>query len=84
VQTAINAAVTAAWPVKSPKENRQIGVYVTGLISPGVPATSHSPNYIRGSTSMNKSAFVEDSIHWVPNQPSKEASLLDKLFYLQY
>jgi hypothetical protein len=84
LQAAVNDVITAAWVQNSTKNQKQIGVYVIGITAQGVPATGHSPDYIRGSMSMTKSAFVENSTHWVPNSTPSAASLLDKLFYWQY
>jgi hypothetical protein len=88
LQAAINAAITASWTQSATNNNennkKQVGVHVIGITAQGVPTTSHSPDYIRGSMSMNKSAFVENSTHWVPNSTPSPASLLDKLFYWRY
>jgi hypothetical protein len=77
---ALQTAITAALP----SENGQIGVYVIEILAQGLPTTSHSLDYIRGSTGRNKSAFVEKSAHWVPNVIPSAGSLLDKLFYLAF
>ncbi|MDR3284074.1 MAG: hypothetical protein LBS97_02720, partial [Treponema sp.] len=80
LESALNAAVTSSWSAANIPH--PLGIYVTSLTAPGVPAASHPAEYIRGSMESNKSAFVENSIHWAPNQTPSAASLLDKLFYL--
>jgi hypothetical protein len=82
LQSALGTAVSLSWSKQYGwNGHRHLGVYVIGLTAPGVPAASHPAEYIRGSMGGSKSAFVESSIHWVPNQTPSAASLLDKLFY---
>jgi hypothetical protein len=61
-----------------------MGVHVIPLQGIAVPAAAHELAYIRGSKSIDKSRFVENSRHWVPNSVPQSDSLLDKLFYWIY
>jgi len=63
---------------------KKIGIHFIPLMNVGVPAASHESGYIKGSMNLDKSAFVENSAHWVPNFIPKSDSLLDKLFYWTY
>jgi hypothetical protein len=77
-----NGAVTATWSKQHGRDvRRHIGVYLIGLTALGVVKTPHPESYTKGSPAMDKSAFVENSSHWVPNMVPQETSLLDKLFY---
>jgi len=82
----LNNALLEAIPSSWSKNGtiKKIGVHVIPLMNVGVPAVSHESAYIKGSMSLDKSAFVENSSHWVPNFIPKSDSLLDKLFYWAY
>jgi hypothetical protein len=82
LQTALNAAVVSSWSNGSTA--KKLGVYVAGLLGDIVPMTSHDAEYVKGSGSTERSAFVEASNSWVPNEIPKATSLLDKLFYWTY
>jgi len=77
--TALSLAVPSSWARNGTA--RKIGVHVIPLQGAAVPASSHEPAYIRGSMTLDKNAFVENSLHWVPNSIPQSGSLLDKLFY---
>jgi hypothetical protein len=79
---ALLAAVPSSWAKNG--TTRKIGVHVIPLQGIAVPAAIHELPYIKGSMSMDKSAFVENSSHWVPNAVPRSDSLLDKLFYWIY
>jgi len=79
---ALLAAVPSSWAKNG--TTRKIGVHVIPLQGIAVPAAIHELPYIKGSMAMDKSAFVENSRHWVPNAVPKNDSLLDKLFYWIY
>ena len=82
LQQAICTAVVSSWSKNG--ASGRLGVYVTPLQGIKIPAAAHAPEYFRGSAAMNKSAFVENSQHWVPNSVPQSSSLLDKLFYWKY
>ncbi|GHV77507.1 hypothetical protein AGMMS49942_23280 [Spirochaetia bacterium] len=82
LQGALDSAVPKSWPKKGSADRHKLGIYVIGLTGVGVPMGSHDPGYIKGSSSMGKSAFVERSNYWVPHfNPAPPTSVLDKLFY---
>lgn len=84
LQTALYNAVPASWAQKNTRGYGDIGIYVVGLNN-GVPKTSHDSGYVSGSASLEKSAFVTASNHWVPNMnPALSTRFLDKLFYFGY
>jgi hypothetical protein len=76
---ALTRAVPSSWAKNG--STRKLGVHVIPLQGIAVPASSHELAYVRGSMSIDKSAFVENSLHWVPNAAPQNDSLLDKLFY---
>ena len=82
----LEAALTLAVPSSWAKDGttKKIGVHAFPLMGAAVPATTHELAYIRGSMTLEKSAFVENSEHWVPNAIPKSDSLLDKLLYWTY
>jgi hypothetical protein len=82
LEEALSLAVPSSWAKNG--TTKKIGVHVIPFQGIAVPAAKHELAYIRGSMAMDKSAFVEDSEHWVPNVPPKSDSLLDKLFYWTY
>jgi len=79
---ALDLAVPSSW-AKNGTTNK-LGVHVIPLQGISVPASSHELAYVRGSMAIDKSAFVENSLHWVPNAVPQNDSLLDKLFYWTY
>jgi len=79
---ALDLAVPSSWAKNG--TSKKIGVHFIPLQGAAVPAAIHELAYIRGSMAIDKSAFVEDSEHWVPNDIPKDDSLLDKLFYWPY
>jgi len=82
LEEALDMAVPSSWAKNG--TSKKIGVHVIPLQSTAVPVALHKEAYIRGSMALDKSAFVEDSEHWVPNYIPKNDSLLDKLFYWTY
>jgi len=84
--SALEAALTSAVPSSWAKNGttKKIGVHVIPLQGMAVPAALHELAYIKGSMTIDKSAFVEASQHWVPNSVPQGSSLLDKLFYWTY
>jgi hypothetical protein len=82
LESALRQAVFSSW-AKNGSELK-LGVHLIPVQGIAVPAASHELAYIRGSMSIDKSAFVEDSLNWVPNSIPKSDSLLDKLFYWIY
>lgn len=82
LQLALTAAVPASWAKNGSAQ--KLAVHVIPLQAPAVPVAAHEPAYIKGSMIIGKSAFVENSLHWVPNAVPQPDSLLDKLFYWNY
>jgi hypothetical protein len=82
LEDALALAVPSSWAKNG--TSKKIGVHVIPLQGIAVPAARHELAYIRGSMSIDKSDFVEDSQHWVPKKKKKSDSLLDKLFYWTY
>jgi hypothetical protein len=82
LQDALSMAIPASWAHNG--TTKKMGVHVIPLQGIAVPASSHELAYVRGSMAIAKSAFVEDSSHWVPNAVPQNDSLLDKLFYWTY
>jgi hypothetical protein len=82
LESALTRAVPSSWAKNG--TTRKIGLHVIPLQGIAVPASSHELAYVRGSMSIDKSAFVENSLHWVPNAVPQNDSLLDKLFYWTY
>ena len=82
LETALARAIPSSWAVNG--TTRKMGVNVIPLQGPAVPAAMHELAYVRGSMAMEKSAFVENSEHWVPNSVPVSGSFLDKLFYWTY
>jgi hypothetical protein len=82
LEEALSLAVPSSWAKNG--TSKKIGVHVIPLQGIAVPAARHELAYIRGSMAIDKSAFIEDSEHWVPNAVPKNESLLDKLFYWTY
>ncbi|GHV12893.1 hypothetical protein FACS189491_06800 [Spirochaetia bacterium] len=81
LQSALNAAVPSSWSQAYGTSRRSLGIYVIDLVSDGAAASTHEPGYIKGSPSMDKSAFVENSNSWTPHSSPVSTSFLDKLFY---
>jgi len=82
LETALSLAIPSSWAQNG--TTSKIGVHVIPLQGAVVPASSHEPAYIKGSMALDKSAFVENSLHWVPNSVPQSGSLLDKLFYWSF
>jgi len=82
LENALITAIPSSWARNG--TTKKMGVHVIPLQGIAVPAAMHELPYIRGSMSMDKSAFVENSRHWVPNWVPRSDSLLDKLFYWIY
>ena len=82
LEDALKQAVPSSWAKNG--TTQKLGVHVIPLQGIAVPASSHELAYVRGSMAIDKSAFVEDSLHWVPNAVPQRDSLLDKLFYWVY
>jgi hypothetical protein len=82
LESALTLAVPSSWAKNG--TTKKIGIHVIPLQGIAVPSSTHELAYIKGSPFMGKSAFVEDSQHWVPNTIPKNDSFLDKLFYWTY
>jgi len=82
LDNALTAAIPSSWARNG--TSNKIGIHFIPIQGKAVPCASHEPAYIRGSVHLDKSAFVEDSLHWVPNAVPKSDSFLDKLFYWIY
>jgi hypothetical protein len=82
LETALTSAIPFAWAKNG--TTKKIGIHVIPLQGVGVPDSAHELAYIKGSMAVGKSAFVEDSLHWVPNTTPANISFLDKLFYWTY
>jgi hypothetical protein len=82
LEEALVSAVPSSWAKNG--TTKKMGVHFIPLQGIAVPAAKHELAYIRGSMAIDKSAFVEDSQHWVPNVTPQKDSLLDKLFYWTY
>jgi len=82
LENALTQAIPSSWAKNG--TDRKIGVHVIPLQGMAVPAAVHELAYIRGSMAIDKSDFVTDSLHWVPNMTPRSDSLLDKLFYWTY
>jgi len=82
LENALTQAVPSSWAKNG--TTRKLGLHVIPLQGIAVPSSSHELAYVRGSMAIDKSAFVEDSLHWVPNAIPQSDSLLDKLFYWTY
>jgi hypothetical protein len=79
LENSLSSAIPSSWAMNG--TTKKLGVHVIPLYGIAVPAASHELAYVRGSMAIDKSAFVENSRHWVPNLIPKSDSLLDKLFY---
>jgi hypothetical protein len=82
LEEALTLAIPSSWAKNG--TTKKIGVHTIPLQGTAVPAARHELAYINGSMAIDKSAFVENSEHWVPNNVPKNDSLLDKLFYWNY
>lgn len=82
LENALTLAIPSSWAKND--TTKKMAVHVIPLQGIAVPAATHELAYIKGSMSMDKSAFVENSRHWVPNRVPQNDSLLDKLFYWIY
>jgi hypothetical protein len=82
LENALALAVPSSWAQNG--TTNKIGVHVIPLQGIGVPASNHELAYIKNSMVIDKSAFVENSLHWVPNATLQGDSFLDKLFYWLY
>jgi hypothetical protein len=80
LQDALQRAVPLSWAKNGTTE--KLGIHLIPIQSAGVPRTNHEGEYTQGSMNMGKSAFVEDSQHWVPHLIPQPDSFLDKLFYV--
>ena len=79
---ALAYAVPSSWARNGTE--MKIGVHFIPMHGVAVPAAMHELAYVRGSIAMDKSSFVENSRHWVPNAIPQERSFLDKVFYTVY
>ncbi len=61
-----------------------IGVHLIPKSSSGALAASHSSDYVKGQQRTDQSAFIKESLWWVPTEGGNSSSLLDKLFYRVY
>lgn len=84
LQAALNAAIYSSWSQRDGITPKGLGIFMAPLNGPVTPGTPHDPAYMKGSTSMSRSAFVEASEHWVPHATARADSFLDKMFYWVY
>jgi hypothetical protein len=84
LQNALNAAIPSSWSQKYGTARKNLGVFLIGLQSENVPRANHESGYIKGSSNIEKSDFVENSNYWVPHVTPQINSFLDKLFYYSY
>ena len=82
LEQALERAIPSSWAKNGTAY--KMGVHIIPLQGNAIPAASHEPAYVKGSMAIDKSAFVENSLHWVPNYIPQSSSLLDKLFYWAY
>ena len=82
LESALALAIPSSWAKNG--TNKKMGIHVIPLQGMAVPAAMHELAYVRGSITIDKSDFVENSRHWVPNAIPQNDSLLDKLFYWIY
>jgi len=82
LENALTNAIPSSWAQNG--STKKIGVHLIPLMGISTPASAHDLLYIRSSPSNDKSAFVENSQHWVPNMVPQNGSFLDKLFYWAY
>jgi hypothetical protein len=82
LENALTLAVPSSWAKNG--TTKKIGVHIIPLQGVAVPSSTHELAYIKGSMFVGKSAFVENSQHWVPNVTPQNDCFLDKLFYWIY
>jgi len=82
LENALNLAIPSSWAWNNTA--CKIGVHFIPVHGVAVPAAIHEQAYIRGSMSIDKGAFVENSTNWVPNFIPANDSFLDKMFYWVY
>ena len=82
LEHALDLAVPSSWARNG--TSKKMGIHVIPLQGIAVPAAMHELAYVKNSMVIDKSAFVEDSLHWAPNSIPQSDSLLDKLFYWVY
>lgn len=80
--TALNKAVSS-WSGDNSKNNR-LGIYFSSVSAAGEPVASYSTAYIKNSGDLTQSAFVKDSVYWVPTKNYRDATLLNKLFFTDF
>jgi hypothetical protein len=61
-----------------------IGVHLIPKSASGALAASHASDYVKGQQRTDQSAFIKESLWWVPTEGGNSSSLLDKLFYRVY
>ena len=64
--------------------NCGVGVHFIPKITSGAMATTHSVDYLKDASRTDQSAFIKESIWWVPTKNGQSGSVLDKLFYKVY
>jgi hypothetical protein len=84
LQNTLNSTVTSTWSKNYGTEKNQMGIHIIPRQSISVPVTSHDSKYFKSNSGIDVSSFVQDSVHWVPNNIPKSDSFLDKLFYWTY
>ncbi len=80
--TALNKAVSS-WSGDNSKNNR-LGIYFSPVSAAGEPVASYSTAYIKNSGDLTQSAFVKDSVYWVPTKNYSDATLLNRLFFTDF
>ncbi len=76
----VTNTVTRSWSA-SGSPDVKLGVHLIPLTARDVAAARHAEAYIQGSGAQWQSAFVKESIGWVPTAAGTGSSLLDVLFY---
>lgn len=64
--------------------NCGVGVHFIPKIASGAMGATHSVDYLKDDSRTDQSAFIKESIWWVPTKNGQSGSVLDKLFYKVY
>ena len=80
--TALNKAVSS-WSGDNSRNNR-LGIYFSPVSASGEPVATYSTAYIKNSGDLNQSAFVNDSVNWVPTKNCTDNTMLNKIFFTEF
>ncbi|MCR4712798.1 MAG: hypothetical protein K5751_00290, partial [Treponemataceae bacterium] len=80
--TALNKAVSS-WSGDS-SVNAKLGIYFSPVSASGEPIASFSTAYVKNSGDLTQSAFVKDSVNWVPTKNRTDATVLNKIFFTDF